>query len=93
LPATSTAVTGVRMVPVVGVVREPRYRPNREEVEAVIEVPLEEVLRPGALAPTEVFGFPTYAFESGQGLVWGATARVLKGLAEAVSRLRSARGG
>lgn len=85
LPATSTMVTGVRMVPVVAVVEDPSFRPNEAEVDEVLEVPLEEVLRPEAFLPGEVLGISTYTFFAASNLVWGATARILKGLADAVA--------
>jgi 8-oxo-dGTP pyrophosphatase MutT (NUDIX family) len=88
LPAHET-VTGFSVTPVVGFVRTP-FSPTPEagEVEEVFTVPLSHVLNP------ENYGIERrrwrnewrryYAVPYGPYYIWGATARILRGLADRV---------
>jgi 8-oxo-dGTP pyrophosphatase MutT (NUDIX family) len=86
LPPHET-ITGFLATPVVGIVRG-HFAPVPEagEVEEVFAVPMDHVLRPGNFAIEERMwrGAPRrfYAVPWGPYYIWGATARILRGLAE-----------
>lgn len=79
------AVTGFRLTPWVGVVPYPYlYVPAPGEVEEILLVPLEDLVRPGVQRSEwhEIFGVmrEVYFFTWGEYTIWGATARILKEL-------------
>lgn len=81
-------VTGFRLTPWVGVVPYPyRWTPHPGEVAETLEVPVAELLRPGAhrTEKREVHGMlhEVHFFTLGPDTVWGATARVLAELLSA----------
>ncbi len=90
LPAHET-VTSFSMTPVLGLVRDD-FTPTPEagEVEEVFSVPLSHVLNPGnyAIERRRWLGQwrRYYAVPYGPYYIWGATARILCGLAQRVSR-------
>jgi 8-oxo-dGTP pyrophosphatase MutT (NUDIX family) len=86
LAAVDVRVSGFRLVPVLAFAsRAPRLRPDPREVAAVIEAPLAAFLRGAPIEMVEEerggrlirYG----AFVVGSYRVWGATARILGGLA------------
>ncbi len=90
LPAHET-VTGFSIQPILGLVRD-EFLPTPEpgEVEEVFTVPLDHVLNParfvieGRIWQNQPRRF--YAVPYGPYYIWGATARILRGLAERVER-------
>lgn len=90
LPAHET-VTGFTVTPVLGLVRDD-FTPvsQAEEVEEVFTVPLSHVLDPQRYAIEGRIwrGTPRryYAVPWGPYYIWGATARMLRGLADRVAR-------
>lgn len=90
LPAHET-VTSFSMTPVLGLVRDDFTPiPEAGEVEEVFSVPLSHVLNPGnyAIERRRWLGQwrRYYAVPYGPYYIWGATARILCGLAQRVSR-------
>lgn len=89
LPDVSTVVTDYAIAPFVGYLeqRQP-WLCSDGEIEAVIEVPLAEILRPGAVryATVVVRGGErnVTALDYGEHHIWGATGRILKDLVEAL---------
>ena len=88
LPAHET-VTGFTVVPVLGEVRAPfEWRPQAAEVAEVFAVPLAHVLDPENFTVQSRRWRGTmrhyYAVPWGPFYIWGATARMLRGLAERV---------
>lgn len=86
LPAHET-VTGFRITPVLGWIRaEFAALPEPGEVDEVFTVPLRHVLNPGNFRVEQRIwhGQPRfyYAVPYGPYYIWGATARILRGLAE-----------
>lgn len=88
LPPVHTFVSGILIVPFVGLLRDrPAYRPNDGEIAEVLEYGLDELAR----AETEVEWrrdggvYRGYAYEMGTTTIWGATARILHGLLEVVA--------
>jgi 8-oxo-dGTP pyrophosphatase MutT (NUDIX family) len=83
LAAVHTRVLGTLIVPVVGLLaEEPALRPNAAEIDRVLTLPLADL---AALGRETTFAwegetFPTYVFETPGDVVWGATARILRGL-------------
>jgi 8-oxo-dGTP pyrophosphatase MutT (NUDIX family) len=87
LPPVHTFVSGILIVPVVGLLAEgPSYRPNRGEIAEVLEYGLDEL----AAAESEVEWrraggvYRGHAYEMGPNTIWGATARILHSLLELV---------
>lgn len=87
LPAVHTFVSGILIVPFVGVLEEhPAFRPNADEIAEVLEYPLEDL----AAAETEVewhregHVYRGYAYEMGDHTIWGATAWILRSLIDAL---------
>ena len=102
LPPVHTRVTGVLIVPFVGVLgRDPRFTPNPAEITEVLEFPLARLEQVGAERELEVQGyrFHSFVYELDGHLIWGATARILWSLIEAlraaglVGRATERRGG
>lgn len=80
-------VTSFRVTPVVALIDQPfEARPEPGEVEEVFEVPLEHLLEPGNfIVESRIWqGTRRYYFTVpfGPYYIWGATARMLRGLAE-----------
>ena len=85
--APHVTVTGFNVVPVLGLVREGySVRADEEEVAEVFEVPLHHVLSPANyLVESRLWrGKPRYYFTVPWGpyYIWGATARMLRALAD-----------
>ena len=86
LPAHET-VTGFRMTPVLGVIRDDFTPiPEMGEVEEVFSIPLSHVLEPAHYVIERRLWMGQwrryYAVPYGPYYIWGATARILRGLAE-----------
>ena len=83
LDDTETVATQFIITPFVGLIREPpEWRPDGEEIERVIEVPLAALLEDGnfRVEMWERAGGkrPVYFFDYQGETIWGATARILK---------------
>jgi 8-oxo-dGTP pyrophosphatase MutT (NUDIX family) len=90
LDDTETVATQFVVTPFVGLIREPpAWRPDGEEIEKVIEVPLAALLEDGSFrvetweraGGTRAVYFFDYQGET----IWGATARILKHYLELVT--------
>jgi len=90
LDDTETVATQFVITPFVGLIREPpAWRPDGEEIEKVIEVPLTALLEDGSFrvetweraGGTRAVYFFDYEGET----IWGATARILKHYLELVT--------
>jgi 8-oxo-dGTP pyrophosphatase MutT (NUDIX family) len=84
LDDTETRATPFIITPVVGIVTDPvDFAPDGREIERVLEVPL-RVLRDPAIFRTELWErggepHPVHFYQvSGEDVIWGATARILK---------------
>jgi 8-oxo-dGTP pyrophosphatase MutT (NUDIX family) len=85
LPPVGTFVTGFKVHPVVGLIpHDLRFRPNPEEVAAVLLFGLDELRSGFAMRRLVRRGVPirTPTYEVGEHLIWGATARILGELLE-----------
>jgi 8-oxo-dGTP pyrophosphatase MutT (NUDIX family) len=83
LGAVHTRVLGTLIVPVVGLLAdEPALRPSPAEIERVLTLSLADLATLGREATFTWEGetFPTYVFDTPGEVVWGATARILRGL-------------
>lgn len=78
-----TMVTGYIVTPVVGLLAERPVPAPNPEVGRVFEVPLGEILAIDAIIPADA-GVPALRYPVGGEDVWGATARILRGFADAV---------
>ncbi len=83
LDDTETFATRFVITPWVGVIRAPVvWRPDGEEIEKVIEVPLAALLEPANVRvehwAREGVVRPVYFYEYGGERIWGATARIVK---------------
>ncbi|MHB8242360.1 MAG: CoA pyrophosphatase [Solirubrobacteraceae bacterium] len=87
LPATSTFATNYVIHPFVGTIPAGLpWRPSAREVDAVLELPLSAVQASRTRAPIERRGmtFEVDAFVVDEHFIWGATARILEDLFEAL---------
>jgi len=87
LGAVHTHVLGTLIVPVVGLLDEqPALRPHAAEIERVLTLPLADLAALGRETTFTWEGetFPTYVFETPGDVVWGATARILRGLLDSL---------
>jgi 8-oxo-dGTP pyrophosphatase MutT (NUDIX family) len=76
-----TFVTGYNVTPFVAVVpRQHSYRPSDAEIEEVIELPVEELVRVGRRDVIVRRGFPieTNIFETRGHFIWGLTGAILR---------------
>lgn len=83
LPPTPTIATGYAIHPYVGLISPAQdWQPSEREVAEVLEVPLQALLDGYGRRRLIRRGIPfvTDTYEIGDGLVWGATARILGGL-------------
>ena len=83
LDDTETFATRFVITPWVGVIRAPVvWRPDGEEIEKVIEVPLGALLEPANFRvehwARDGVVRPAYFYEYGGERIWGATARIVK---------------
>src|SRR5262245_32173141 len=82
-----TRVLGTVIVPVVGLLAaEPAFRPNPAEIDRVLIEPLAALDTLGHESEFEWEGrtFPTYVFDTPGQVIWGATARILRGFLDAL---------
>jgi 8-oxo-dGTP pyrophosphatase MutT (NUDIX family) len=87
LPSVHTHVSGILIVPFVGLLhRDPLFTPNAAEIADVLEFALAELIDVGAEQELEWEGrrFQTYVYQLGGSVIWGATARVLRSFIEIV---------
>ncbi|MGZ4136880.1 MAG: NUDIX hydrolase [Actinomycetota bacterium] len=87
LPPVHTFVSGILIVPFVGALSErPAFRPNDAEIAEVLEFALDELDRAESLVefPREGRVYRGYAYEMPNATIWGATARILHDLLEAM---------
>ena len=80
LPPVHTKVTGILIVPFVGLLeKEPQFTPNADEIAEILEFPLSHLMATGAEAEFEHEGrsFRTHVYEVNGHVIWGATARIL----------------
>lgn len=86
---TPTRASNFVITPVVGLCgSEPAFRPDGREIERVVEIPLRHLLDPAWFREEwwERDGrpHPVAFFTHGEDVVWGATARILQSLFDAV---------
>ena len=96
LPPVHTRVTGILIVPFVGLLRvDPRYTPNAAEIADVLEFPLADLVAAGALEEWEWEGrlFETHVFDMSGHVIWGATARILASFIELLEPAPATEGG
>ena len=90
LPPVGTFVTGYKVHPFVGLIREDlRFEPNPDEVAAVLLFRLEQLRAGFAMRRLVRRGVPfrTPTYEVGEHMIWGATARILAHLLERIDAL------
>jgi 8-oxo-dGTP pyrophosphatase MutT (NUDIX family) len=95
LPPVHTRVSGILIVPFVGLVgKDPRLTPNAGEIAEVLEYPLARLRAAGAETELEWGGerFQTFAYNMGEQLIWGATARILWSFLDLLERAGAASG-
>lgn len=95
LAAVSTFVTGYLIHPHVGLIEPVEWRPSPNEVELVLELPLQALLAGYASRPMtrRGFTFETDTYVVGDHLIWGATARILGDLLARLGPLADRRSG
>ena len=80
LPEVHTHVSGILVVPFVGILgRDPAFTPNAGEIAEVLEFPVARLAAVGETRWLEHDGsrFPTPVYELDGHVIWGATARIL----------------
>jgi 8-oxo-dGTP pyrophosphatase MutT (NUDIX family) len=89
LPPTSTFATNYLIHPFVGLITAgQRWEPSPQEVDAVLELPLDALRQSRTRTRLERrgFSFETDAYLLDGHLIWGATARILEELLERLAR-------
>jgi 8-oxo-dGTP pyrophosphatase MutT (NUDIX family) len=87
LPPLHTRVTGILIVPFVGLLHvNPIYVPNAAEIAEVLEFSLADLVAFGVEREFEFEGsmFKTHVYELDGRVIWGATAHILRSLIEAL---------
>jgi 8-oxo-dGTP pyrophosphatase MutT (NUDIX family) len=95
LPPVHTRVTGILIVPFVGLVeKDPRFTPNADEIADVLEFPLADLIASGAETDFEYKGarFRTHLYEVDGHVIWGATARILWSFIDLLGQARGSSG-
>jgi 8-oxo-dGTP pyrophosphatase MutT (NUDIX family) len=89
LPPVHTHVTGVLIVPFVGLLWEdPAFTPNADEIAEVLEYPLADLVARRREEEFEHEGrtYLTDVFDMDGHVIWGATARILRTFIDAVGK-------
>ena len=89
LPPVHTHVTGMLIVPFVGLLlREPVFVPNSAEIADILVVPVRTLVEVASERTLERGGirFTTPAFDVDGRLIWGATARIVRSFLDALGR-------
>lgn len=87
LPSVHTHVSGILITPFVGLLHGDRpFAPNAAEIAEVLEFPLAALIGAGAEREWEWEGhrFITFVYALEGHSIWGATARILRSLIEAL---------
>ncbi|HEY1330634.1 MAG TPA: CoA pyrophosphatase [Actinomycetota bacterium] len=87
LPPVPTHVSGLLIVPFVGVLEaEPSFVPNEAEIAQVFAVPVRTLASVGEEREFERDGrrFTTFVFEVDDHVIWGATGRILRSFLDAL---------
>jgi len=90
MESVHTRVTGVLIVPFVGVLgRDPQFTPNAAEIAEVLEYPLPDLAARSAETQLHLGGrtIPTHMFNMDGNVIWGATARILRSFLDLVESL------
>ncbi|HEX2089736.1 MAG TPA: CoA pyrophosphatase [Actinomycetota bacterium] len=85
LPSVHTRVTGILIVPFVGLLRrDPAFTPNAHEIADVLEFSLSDLMAAASEREFEHEGvmYLTQVFEMDGHVIWGATARILSSFLE-----------
>jgi 8-oxo-dGTP pyrophosphatase MutT (NUDIX family) len=89
LPSVHTRVSGILIVPFVGLLgRDPRFTPNPTEIAEVLEFPLSSLLEMGRETELQWEGqtFQAFVYDMEGSVIWGATARILWSLFDLLER-------
>jgi 8-oxo-dGTP pyrophosphatase MutT (NUDIX family) len=89
LPPLPTFVTGILIVPFVGLLHErPEFVPSPDEIESIIEAPLARLDRIEEEVQREFEGraWTGYNYDVDGKVIWGATGHILKGFLDLVRR-------
>jgi 8-oxo-dGTP pyrophosphatase MutT (NUDIX family) len=84
-----TFVTGILIVPFVGLIKErPEFKPNPAEIAEIIEASLAELDQAEAEVEWDIGGrtWTGHTYDVGGKVIWGATGRILKGFLDLVRR-------
>jgi 8-oxo-dGTP pyrophosphatase MutT (NUDIX family) len=85
LPAVHTRVTGILIVPFVGLLHaDPRFTPNAAEIAEILEFPLADLRAATGEREFEFEGrtFRSFVYDMEGQMIWGATARILNSFLE-----------
>ena len=83
-----TRVTGILIVPFVGLLHAPpRFTPNEAEIAEILEFPLAQLMAATTEREFEFESrrFRTFVFDMEGQVIWGATARILHSFLELLS--------
>jgi 8-oxo-dGTP pyrophosphatase MutT (NUDIX family) len=89
LPPLPTFVTGILIVPFVGLLHErPEFVPSPDEIESIIEAPLARLDQIEQEAQHEFNGrtWTGYTYDVDGDVIWGATGHILKGFLDLVRK-------
>lgn len=91
LPEVTTHTTNLLIYPFVGMMQLPYdFHLNEDEVDRIIHIPLEKILKEGLPERTvEISGFrlKSIGFEHDGELIWGASARMLEDLRKIITSI------
>jgi len=85
LPPVHTRVTGILIVPFVGLLHaDPRYTPNAAEIDEILEFRLLDLMAAASERDFEFEGrtFRSFVYDMDGQIIWGATGRILNSFLE-----------
>ena len=85
LPSVHTRVTGILIVPFVGLLHaDPRYTPNAAEIDEILEFRLLDLMAAASERDFEFEGrtFRSFVYDMDGQIIWGATGRILNSFLE-----------
>ena len=84
IPGVHTVVSGVFIEPWVGILRDRNFTPNQREIAEVIEIPYKALADSSAYREQRFIRrgamYLSPAYDIGQHIIWGATARIVQNL-------------
>ena len=86
LPAVRTLMTDFHVIPFLARLRTTEFQPNRDEVERIIIYGIRDLMDLERCILLDRFPYRYYIYPMPEGVIWGATARILHNLLKSMKK-------